>query len=646
MSDDDPCSTVDHPPPRWPSTKQAVTALAVVALMAVPVSTAVATTTTTTSPALSPQPASNESKYTLPAPPQGSDLAPADYYLLWASTPTDQDVQPAPLDSLTSNASARALYTYNATTERAVTYREPRGLAGTWHAETFTGIPDTDQSVSHYPSSVSPRDRGLIKDAYIDIAAIDNSVVVHESNGATTQYVQPDGTVRGIFDYRMKLRQRDLRNYSEDDTAREFRAVMAHSVEDVTLIAEYNGQTRQFEADGYANIKAPFENLPAGTTVTLTLKTTITAQTTYRADQYRCADVDTSTDPNSCADWSFLNFVERNTTEQLTLTDSATVTVADPTVNQSVVVDAAADEAHVQFDVPPYFTHLEYGPYTIYGAYEHYTKRKQGYDTFHKANATGTTTYRSDITPVQTYAVPVRETAKAGATAGIDEINITTVDGRPVQSPSTADGVALSPPQSSTAPATVTIRVDADRLRQNGTITPPDATVNTLFGEATAAPGTVRTVKQATISASTNATDSHYEVIVSVTADQTGQPVTTAGDPDRYLIVTQAGRTLGRINTDQDGTTTLEIPKDDVTPTRSLTIRLEDDIAFDGPTYTADQAIVALPRPTLDPSSISGVVLWLLAIAKYPVSVFIAFKLLDWATPGTWLPFNPLSRRP
>ncbi|MFD1514099.1 hypothetical protein [Halomarina rubra] len=108
-----------------------------------------------------------------------------------------------------------------------ITFTSPPATASTWSREDHREFEAGDVSTSVAPRGAARVDGRLIKDAHASVFSITPATYVHEAAGETTLYVAPEGTLRGVIDYRLALG--NATNRSD---------VLDHRIEEVRLLAD------------------------------------------------------------------------------------------------------------------------------------------------------------------------------------------------------------------------------------------------------------------------------------------------------------------------------------------------------------------------------------------------------------------------
>lgn len=588
----------------------------------------------------------------VPLPPESLDITPQQYYLLWARASSDGSTNIPPpsevAEILRSDSPEKEIPTNETTLVAAaadtgpVTYRNSRQLDSAWNGQNWGGFKKTSEDVSHRPQSVSVKDGAWVKDAYIDLVSIDSSITVHEEGGSSRKYIRPAGTVRGLFDYRLSIPDIDGLNFSEGDTTIERTRVTNKTVHGPFLHVKYNSNEKQFKAGAPPDLKARFSEIPPGTVATLSLEADIIVETRKTKDVFECKKVNESTSEPTCDQWVYQDTITQNTTETLTLRDSEQVTVTDPSLSRRILYNLNTREAYMQVSVPPYITHVSVGDQVVLGTYAHYTKRDVSYQEFVATNSTDTWSYRSPITPVQTYAIPVRERPRPVSRSRFDGVKTVETTTTPISGAQSAGGVALSPPNTSYAPQQLTIYYP-DITKGSSASSLLQTTAGTLFSTDNHAPTTqLKEFTAANLTTNFTLEDGTYELTIQLTTEESGQPIATTNHPDLHLTVARSGSDVQTVQTDPNGRVTLSYDQGEVGAFSMFKIRFVDEQRFDGPAYTVDPARTS-PPPANYGQALLGATLGFLGhpATVTVISIVVLFGLFDWMTPGQWLNLTP-----
>ncbi|WP_276256476.1 hypothetical protein [Halomontanus rarus] len=146
-----------------------------------------------------------------------------------------------------------------------VSFEHPPDAVATWNDGDFDGFSPGGEDESVHPDGASLEDGEYIKDAYVELYAVQPSTILHEDNG-TSQYVDPDGDILAISDYRVLLPEDDTSGSKQDEWS-----LTETSVDSIELKAD--GETLS-TGDGH-QATLSYEDLSGS--VELTVEAEITA---------------------------------------------------------------------------------------------------------------------------------------------------------------------------------------------------------------------------------------------------------------------------------------------------------------------------------------------------------------------------------
>ena len=114
-------------------------------------------------------------------------------------------------DRYITNDAYRAAYGENRTAIQEVanatdlTFKRPPATAATWTRNDFADLHAGGSDESIYPPGADLESEGVIQDAHATLFAAQPSTRVHHDRATDTLYVAPNGTARGLVDYRVGL---------------------------------------------------------------------------------------------------------------------------------------------------------------------------------------------------------------------------------------------------------------------------------------------------------------------------------------------------------------------------------------------------------------------------------------------------------
>jgi len=279
-----------------------------------------------------------------------------------------------------------------------LTFREPPATAATWTRNDHREFAGGDRETSVYPSHANLTDGAYIKEAHATVFAVAPSTVTHRTPNRTTRYVAPNGTLRGLVDYRVAV---PADNHTDDQTV-EY-ALDDHSVEEVRLYADDRLLRR---AAGTKRPALPYRlaadaaefRLEADITVTLTV--TITTRERVQVPG-----------PNGTMELELRVRTRTETrTETVTARDRRAVTRYDPSVLLTTARYPNGDRGVAAYYTQPWQGLLltANGSQRVRGVWRFYTARDPRWDTLTRSSETMTEQRPSPVLPVAVHAYPSR----------------------------------------------------------------------------------------------------------------------------------------------------------------------------------------------------------------------------------------------
>lgn len=130
-----------------------------------------------------------------------SELTEEDVATLWSKTPNECEYPSDEEDAVSE--SQTDLETLATCTD--ITFVEPPDIAEEWTTQDFQSLEDGGSSESVYPVNATLSNSTFIADGHATIFAIHPSTYVHEDKHDVPQYVAPEGELRGLIDYRIRV---------------------------------------------------------------------------------------------------------------------------------------------------------------------------------------------------------------------------------------------------------------------------------------------------------------------------------------------------------------------------------------------------------------------------------------------------------
>jgi hypothetical protein len=544
------------------------------------------------------------------------DVNESTYYTLWAGD-TDQANVSVSLDAGESADGSTGTAMRVLATGTDIPLSEPPEAVEQWNRGDHGDFPATAPGTSLAPSEARLRDSGAIRDAYVEIFAIQPSTRALVSPSRQPLYAAPRGQVLATTDYRVQL--------PPDDTTgnRTVRwRLVTHDLVETRLLVDGDLE----HSTGGAHTPSLTYDLDASrstsgnTTRTLTVETEIEVTLERRVRTLtRTCPLSNATGNATCTSRWTTSTSER--TETLTVRDEIAVVPYDLSISGYRARFPNGDLGLVVYKSQPWLGY-SLGNTTVRGVWRFYAARDPAWDTLVQRTANDTTTGHSPAHPLQVYAYPI---ATGPTVAPSDQIALEAVYGETVQSPALSPEVNLDVRTGLyTASYGLATRIettaDVDALTARGLVRGVETTgAEGSFAELVIWESNLTlTVTETTATTTT--------VRVTLRDAVTGTPIETAS---RHGFVLLEGE---RMNTSADGTVTRTVPR----PAGALTARYEPGewwLTF--PVYVGDTDVVSVPGQELRVLSF----LYRLAI---PVSLFLlAVFLIDRITGlSVWPPWR------
>lgn len=385
--------------------------------------------------------------FSVPAPDHG--LEASTFARLWSGDidETDTDAEGTVEDVLLS----RSDYAFD---------RPPEAVES-WNVGDHRDFPSTDVDASVYPTHADRIDELWIRDAYIEVFAIQPSTVAHFSPNDTPHYIRRSGEVLGTTDYRIGLPPDERHDYDppapdSGETVLLEKTVswelLGHEMSDITL--EADGEP--VDSTGATHTpRLEFSSLPSSTD-RLSLVVTISAsfeRTTRRKYRSAYEDCDTRTieegnetrtvtecDVEYDTYWS--TDVDRPS-RHVTVRDSVDVDVYElaPTASRTAFADGRSALAVNQSNGDPWASYRFPDSGSVHNIWHFYSARDHQWDTLVEASESGTNHRPSDAIPLQVHAFPSGGGAYARSKFG--ELEVTQVWGAERPAPNLPEAITL-----------------------------------------------------------------------------------------------------------------------------------------------------------------------------------------------------------
>jgi len=322
-------------------------------------------------------------------PSETNGLTPGEAASLWS--------RDADSGSVTVNSSAGDSALTQLAEATDITFRRPPDTAARWTRRDHDDLPQTDSNRAVYPPHAERSNGTYIRDAHATLFAISPSTVVHRSPNERTRYIAPNGTARGLVDYRVTLPASDT---AGNETTRY--SIASSRIQTVRL--ETDDGEKLAETSGESTPELAYQL--DGETDSLRLVAEIAVS--VRIERTR-EDSNRLRLPNG----TVVNTTDSTTTVEVT---DETVTVSDEyaveAYTPSVALERArapdGDELVAAFHAEPWqgLRFGSSGDRRVRGVWRYYTARDPQWDTLVASTARDRTASISPARPVSVYAYP------------------------------------------------------------------------------------------------------------------------------------------------------------------------------------------------------------------------------------------------
>ncbi len=265
-----------------------------------------------------------------------------------------------------------------------ISFAEPPETAEIWTEYDFESLEPGSSNTSVYPEHAETADSLAIADAHATIFAVQPSTIVHLNEDETPLYVAPDGELRGLIDYRVRVPDDD---HSGNQTVEW--SLLDHGIDEVRL-----------EQDGEVLAKHEGQHTP---TIEYALEGSGTSTLTLEAD----IEVDLA---RSITERVGNRTSTQNETRSTTLTVSSDLEVYVYDLSASIYSAEYPDgDAGVAiYQAQPWHGYIltEEGDATVRGVWRYYTARDTAWDSLVRSSATDRKVVNSDALPVYVRAYP------------------------------------------------------------------------------------------------------------------------------------------------------------------------------------------------------------------------------------------------
>ncbi|MFD1600421.1 hypothetical protein [Halobellus rarus] len=265
-----------------------------------------------------------------------------------------------------------------------VTFKRPPDTAATWSRNDFRDLDAGASNISIHPPHAQLQNSTLIADAHATFFGVHPSTRGHLESGRTPLYIAPNGTVRGLVDYRVRLPDENASNTTATEwTVIEDEVTEVRLMSDTETVATSEGtQTPVIQY----HLEESWE-----TTLTLEADIRVRVKGTVVPDKGNSSDEEVT-----------------YRTDTLTVSDSIDVEVYDLTASPYYATYPNGDAGVAVYQSRPWqgYTLTADGDARVRGVWRFYTARNPNWDQLVRSTRTGDTTVKSDSRPVFVHAYP------------------------------------------------------------------------------------------------------------------------------------------------------------------------------------------------------------------------------------------------
>ncbi len=280
-----------------------------------------------------------------------------------------------------------------------ITFSRPPATASTWSRHAHLAFEPGNATTSVAPQGTDRVDGQVIRDAYVAVFAVTPGTYLHDAPNETTLAVPPNGTVRGIIDYRLALGNTTLANQSVGHRIDEVRLLVNE-----TVIARTNGSHRPI-----------LEYNLTGRSAMLTLEANITAQVEGPLPRSNNTSGTNASVGNSTTSSAPSTGISEETIT-VRATRSVRVYRLDPLLRTVRYPDGDIGVAVAQIE--PWQGYSFGEREHVRSVWRYYTASDGDWDQLIARNSTGTTTIDAPSRPVAVHAYPSEIGPQARPTGG------------------------------------------------------------------------------------------------------------------------------------------------------------------------------------------------------------------------------------
>ncbi|ELZ88286.1 hypothetical protein [Haloferax sulfurifontis] len=394
-----------------------------------------------------------------------------------------------------------------------ITFTRPPGTAATWTRNDFADLDAGGPDTSTYPPHASLEDGTFIDDAHATIFAVTPSTRGHLDAGETPLYIAPNGTVRGLVDYRVRVPTgNETGNRTVDWT------LVSHEIENTRLkidgipVASTAGtHTPELQ---YHTTHSWSANLTLEANISVRLKKTV--ETTVGGESK-----------------TTVNY----RTETRTVSDTLDAEIYDLAAYPYYAQYPNGETGVAIFQSRPWqgYTLTDDASARVRGVWRFYTARDTNWDRLVTSTSTSTTTAQSDAIPVRVHAYPSQIGPRAEPVRDGPDIIDTWGADRASPRRTIGENVTVEVVNESYTPTYgLAIRaktVDREALRVGGIVRGVNATI------VDPQVGSERQLRESNLSVElVSQTTSNATLQVELRDNQTGAPIASNGSDRQYPI--------------------------------------------------------------------------------------------------------------
>ncbi|WEL28065.1 hypothetical protein [Haloferax volcanii] len=394
-----------------------------------------------------------------------------------------------------------------------ITFTRPPATAATWTRNDFADLDAGGPDTSTYPPHASLEDGTFIDDAHATIFAVTPSTRGHLEAGETPLYIAPNGTVRGLVDYRVRVPTGNETGNRTVDWE-----LVSHEIENTRL-----------KIDGIPVATASSTHTPElqyQTTHSWGANLTLEATISVRLKK----SVETTVGDESETTVNYR-------TETRTVSDTLDTEIYDLAAYPYYAQYPNGDAGVAIFQSRPWqgYTLTDKATSRVRGVWRFYTARNTDWDTLVTSTGTSTTTAQSDAIPVRVHAYPSQIGPRAEPVRDGRDIIDTWGTDRASPRETIGENVTVEVVNQSYTPtyglAVRAESVDREAIRVGGIVRGVNATI------VDPQVGSARQLRESNLTVEVvSQTTSNATLQVELRDNQTGAPIASNGSDRQYPI--------------------------------------------------------------------------------------------------------------